>query len=113
MFPILSHNRPYKILKRKVRKGIKLLNSEAPDWFRRIKTNQLDLNSVNDDILGQIYGHYLNGLRSLGIHDAEEYGFSGKSEEENRKLKLIWTSEIRNMKRQSGNTPQYSVSKQP
>lgn len=76
---------------KRMRKGVKLLNEQAPGWHRKVKISTLDLSSNDNCILGQVFGEYTNGLELLDINSNDEtrngpaHGFSLCSEE--------WTNE--------------------
>jgi hypothetical protein len=67
-------------LEPKVDKGVALLNEKRPRWFLEIDEVTLDMSSCEDCVLGQLKGHYIDGLRevfgAVDVGCGEEYGFS-------------------------------------
>jgi len=68
----------------KVQAGIALLDTYGPtDWRERINLDTLDLHSLTDCVLGQVYGDYADGMDSLFPGESgwlwnetnEEHGF--------------------------------------
>lgn len=61
----------------RVDKGAGLMNDQDPGWFHSIDTIRLDLNSVDDCVLGQRFGDYHDGKAELGLDtdQAEAHGF--------------------------------------
>lgn len=67
----------------RVEKGAALLDERCPGWFKRIDIAQLALASCSRCVVGQLYGEFVNGLKSLdlylGTHDnspAVDHGFA-------------------------------------
>lgn len=84
-------------------KGIALLDSENPNWAKRIHAYSLDMESGYLCVLGKIYGSFTQGVAILGISffEANEYGFNGRTSEEYedyydecRLLTIMWREEI-------------------
>lgn len=50
-----------------MRRGVALLDREYPGWDRVIDLETLDVASYTDDILGQLYGSYNDGVAALGF----------------------------------------------
>ncbi len=50
----------------RVARGAKLLDARKPDWFRLVVLDWLSMDSCDDCILGQVYGHFLDGCVKLG-----------------------------------------------
>lgn len=57
-----------------VKKGSSLLDNVLPDWADNIDNTELDMSSLLDCILGQLYGTFMVGVQTLGV-DADENGF--------------------------------------
>jgi hypothetical protein len=77
------------------RLGIYLLDLECPGWHNDVDTNKLDMSSVYCDVLGQLYGSYMQGCAKLGITgQAFYYGHNAVREEEIYYLKSLWTLEV-------------------
>lgn len=58
--------------------GIKLLDEKVPDWKNQIELGALDMSSCTECVLGQLYGHFSNGCRAIGINmeiDGWQYRF--------------------------------------
>lgn len=45
--------------------GIKLLDEKTPGWEKKIDFDTLRLNSFMNCVLGQVYGDYFQGVRTL------------------------------------------------
>ena len=84
-------------------KGIALLDSENPNWAKRIHANTLNMASGYLCVLGKIYGSFTQGAYILGISlfEANEYGFNGRTSEEYedyydecKLLTIMWREEI-------------------
>lgn len=78
----------------RVRLGVTLLDGEHPDWYLKIKIGLLDMGHWQYCILGQLYGDYIFGLRSLDIPAGFDYGFAGLGQEI-KDLNELWINEIR------------------
>lgn len=48
-----------------------LLDRAAPNWFRRVNLDTLDLSSRTMCVLGQLFGDYSEGRRLISYHDEE------------------------------------------
>ena len=68
-----------------VERGIKLLDDNWFSFRNRVDLDTLDMGSRSQDILGQLYGDYPDGLIQLGINksEAHEYGFTTREDEKN------------------------------
>lgn len=49
----------------RVAAGAALLDEKMPGWHARIRLPELNLGSECQCVLGQVYGHYLTGLKAL------------------------------------------------
>lgn len=59
-----------------VQAGADLLDKHGPaDWRSRVDLSRLDILDPDNCILGQIYGDYNQGMKSLGIVTGTAYGF--------------------------------------
>lgn len=84
---------PLDDLLERIESGAALLDRQSPGWFRRIDLARLDMKSCTFCILGQLYGSYGNGQRSLGIHylgGPAAFGFDGKHGHEFGALAECW-----------------------
>lgn len=65
-------------LKSRVRCGAEWLDSVSPGWWKSIDFNTLNLEMCNACVLGQVFGHYLNGSKLLpeNVYPVD-YGFTG------------------------------------
>lgn len=63
----------------KVRNGANLLDEKKPGWYREVAVDELEILCCNYCVLGQVYGHFMDGVLELNvdIHDAWMYGFAG------------------------------------
>lgn len=52
-------------VKRRVARGVKLLDQRAPGWDQRIRLHHLDMSCGNKCVLGQLYGDYSRGLAAV------------------------------------------------
>ncbi len=72
--------------------GIKLLDESVPDWRVKIDVTKLDMIDKNWCVLGQVYGTFDLGLRTLNL-SAVELGFDAKSfisqQDANEKVKKL------------------------
>lgn len=63
----------------RVESGAKLLDDYASDWYRFVDLGRLDIQSIQNCILGQIFGSFRNGTRDLGFEgdraEEERLGF--------------------------------------
>jgi hypothetical protein len=50
----------------RVERGAALLDAQSPGWEKKIDPGTLDISSIDNCVLGQVYGSYGNGLRVLG-----------------------------------------------
>jgi len=62
----------------RVARGAARLDAAAPDWRTQVNPDTLDMISMINCVLGQLFGNYKNGLHWLGINtstEATRYGF--------------------------------------
>lgn len=87
-------------LSEKVNAGIRLLNQRCGhNWVYRIDLNILDIKSPWIDILGQLYGTYVEGVDILKIAgDTFLYGLNGL-ERDCPKLNELWRKKITKIKK--------------
>ena len=56
------------ILKARVSKGVKLLDKECPKWYKKVNLKKLDMHTGDGCVLGQVFGNYITGMKSLKIN---------------------------------------------
>jgi hypothetical protein len=94
-----------------VKRGAALLDQVRPGWWREIALDRLAMESCNDCILGQLYGGFDNGVRTLDLNGMTDdwfrdvtHGFEvrplvAKSREDILRLYAVlanlWRAEIR------------------
>lgn len=54
----------------RVARGVALLDQVMPGWFTKIDLPRLRMAAIEHCILGQVYGHYHDGVRVLGLDNA-------------------------------------------
>jgi len=59
-------------LQQRVQRGMTLLDKEYPGWREKINLAYLDLSSGCDCVLGQVYGHYIEGSHEIGLVMTDE-----------------------------------------
>ncbi len=65
------------MLRARVGRGVELLDREAPGWWERVELGALELTSCTGCVVGQLFGHYEQGLACLGVwRRGHEYGFA-------------------------------------
>jgi len=84
----------YLAIRLRVRRGVTLLDGEHPDWHLKINIDLLNVRHWQHCILGQLYGDYIFGLRSLDIPAGFDYGFAEVGQEI-QVLNELWVNEIR------------------
>lgn len=52
-------------LKKRVDKGIALLNKKKKGWYKDIDLATLDMSKASRCVLGQLYGHYFYGIEGI------------------------------------------------
>jgi hypothetical protein len=73
-----------------VDRGAALLDARLPGWRDVIDASQLDLNSCQACVLGQLFGDYSRGLCLLDVADAEWYGFYASHRTTWQRLTAAW-----------------------
>ena len=59
-----------------VQRGAALLDEQSPGWRSKVNVTSLDINSIENCVLGKIYGNYNRGTYNLRIQfAAEQFGF--------------------------------------
>lgn len=93
-------------LKKRVNRGMELLDKENPEWDQKINLQTLNTSTLLSCVLGQLYGNYVEGCRQLnlnsgitqgGTEPAKKYGYSGGmycGPKVHKKLTEIWTEKI-------------------
>ena len=62
-----------------IARGVKLLDAKVPGWREKIDRDQLSMGDGCNCILGQIYGHFDEGIDELDSEDeAAERGFDSE-----------------------------------
>lgn len=65
------------LLRSRTELGVRLLDREVPDWWKHIGVGRLDLASCPLCVMGQLFGHYEQGLARLAVwRRGHEYGFA-------------------------------------
>lgn len=62
-----------------VQRGVALLDTKNPDWRKKIDPEILDLNECTLCILGQLYGHYIDGVNELYMVYVAEGGCNNRT----------------------------------
>lgn len=57
-------------------RGAQRLDLTTPDWRSKVDPNTLSLKSMQDCVLGQVYGHYLKGLDEINLYIGKQHGFA-------------------------------------
>src|SRR3990167_11322084 len=52
-------------LHRAVKRGVKVLDQVEPGWHKKIDLTKLQLSDIRQCMLGQLHGHYEDGLNEL------------------------------------------------
>jgi hypothetical protein len=62
----------------RVDQGAKMLDRKVIGWLDKVDFTKLDMNSVMNCVLGQVYGHYDTGLSKLFLNNSQSavYGFT-------------------------------------
>lgn len=64
-------------LHKRVPIGASLLDQHLPGWYNLIDTDTFHMSDVRYCVLGQCYGHYMDGVHTLKIsYHAERFGFN-------------------------------------
>ncbi len=85
-------------LRNRVKRGIALIILEAAKgWKEKLRLDDLNSESDENSILGQVFGSHAVGLRKLKHHsvtaeNAHTFGFgvSGKSDDDSFSLDYVW-----------------------
>jgi hypothetical protein len=89
-----------------VKKGVALLDDQAPGWRDKIDVDSFDITSQHRCVLGQVYGEYTDGALALfgsskyyddeAMTEAVECGFwaTGVNDEKWEALQLAWLKEF-------------------
>lgn len=82
-------------LQTRVRKGARLLDKESPGWIDKINLKKLNVDSMDNCILAQIYGGFVTGIDTLKLkyNAPSDYGFDGH-EADRQSLTSIWNDLI-------------------
>lgn len=94
-------------------KGATFLDSRNPGWYKDIEIGILDMHSVFDCVLGQVFGDFFIAVEDLGllVLDTYDYGFDIPVREQGttvpnsplwRALESSWKAEI-NKRRENAN----------
>jgi hypothetical protein len=87
----------------KVRAGATVLDRTSPGWFRVVSLGRLDIKSLKNCVLGQVYGDYMDGLMvvfgRMHQQEATDHGFDALGSEAARIVEGTWKDEI--MKRRA------------
>lgn len=81
---------------RKVARGVVLLDRDQPNWHRKI-VRKINICSAHDCVLGQVYGDYFVGKRTLGLDQLSSmrHGFFATRVFSQRRFNRIWARVIR------------------
>lgn len=63
------------VYRKRVGLGIAVLERVAPDWAGRVDVARLDMHSQVDDVLGQLFGSYIDGAFAIQPHVPDGYAF--------------------------------------
>ena len=93
-------------LKQRVKKGASLLDAKKPKWYKKINVKKLNLSSLTNCVLGQLYGGYIFGLTKLKFpfwgNKEKKFGFvvpgTKAHNKKSKKLKASWKKQIRKRK---------------
>lgn len=85
-----------------VKRGSEILDSVRPLWYEDVNTEDLDMQSVDNCLLGQLYGRFSEGKKEIGLTLGASYGFAVsrglKTSYEHRQawkaLRRLWIEEI-------------------
>lgn len=69
----------------RIPEGVALLDDVVPNWASKVDLSRLSMSDYNWCVLGQVFGDYSEGRRSLGIPigDGQWYGFDQCSTDSN------------------------------
>jgi hypothetical protein len=89
--------------RKRVRRGIAVLNKARPSWVKSISVKDLRLESCELCVLGQLYQNdYYRGLAILNgkvEEDPEAFGFCEDAEVDSELLDQVWAEEIAKQRR--------------
>lgn len=77
--------------------GAALLDKREPGWYCRVRPDTLDINSLKNCVLGQVFGHYSTGRHLLGLSlDPSVHGFDTPGDDEDMlELEDAWREEVK------------------
>lgn len=83
----------------RVAKGVELLDRVRPGWAKELNSDRLLISNCGRCVLGQLYGHYVEGHKEVFSTDAvlgSDYGFDRNSLDWNEydQLLEVWKREI-------------------
>ena len=122
---------PIETLKKRVQKGVRLLNRTNPNWYKHIDGGSITMEMPCQCVLGQLFGNYYSGVKILKlakpstvlpmfereklIKAGAPYGFSFSSFDSNRyykteeqeakgfdQLGALWHKEIKKLWKKAG-----------
>ena len=97
------------VLRKRVERGATLLDAEQPGWCKRIDLVTLDMGDTEQCVLGQMYGHYSDGVDALGLGLREyagvytkasthgfdhDHAFPGETDDQYPRLLPLWREAI-------------------
>lgn len=92
-------------IRRRVKKGARLLDEHMPGWVEKIIPGRLDLASTSYCILGQTFSSFTKGMTVLGVEKStEKYGFDLEASDPDDGWEILdkaWIKEIKKRKRSS------------
>lgn len=71
-------------IRQRIRAGIDLLDEVGPEnWRERIRPNELNIQLLDNCILGQVFGDFFQGCEDLDLNawTATDYGFNVENAE--------------------------------
>ena len=81
--------------------GKALLNKQKPQWRKKVDFNKLDMNSLAEDLLGQVFGDFHVGIRMLGLDhqqnlwdSAVKHGFYAGLNGDDDALRVEWIAQM-------------------
>lgn len=82
------------VLETRVKLGAALLDEKYPNWYKHISVSRLNMSSMCNCVLGQLYGDYQRGKTKLNLIFGPVFGFDGE-QGTHLKLRELWKKEIR------------------
>ena len=78
-----------------------LLDKHAPGWARKVNLRTLNMRSCKFCVLGQVFGEFISGLRTLEIPDerAQALGFDRTAYWTYPRLNVRWNRFIKSVRR--------------